>query len=122
MSRPRLAKLLWTVSGNGETFRRYAYDQIGVGAETEPGGALVGTCDAGKVSLLVEHVRNDLKVQVRRPAAIDAHIADAGERRSPCDGLALVQSIERSGAQVAVEGEEGDFPVVLPGNAMLQDD
>src|SRR5579885_920341 len=122
MRRSRPENLLRVSVRRGKACFWNARDKIGVGTEAQPERALARTRHAGEIADEVEHIGDDLEMQVRGPAAVDAHLADPRESRSPRYRLALVQAVERGEAQMAVEGIEGERLVVFARDSMLQDD
>src|SRR2546421_12470921 len=64
---------------------------------------------------------DDLKMQVRRPAAVDLVAANAGKGRSLRNGLAMVEASERALAQVTVQRVEGEALAGRERDGVLQD-
>ena len=87
---------------------RNAEDEIGIGREAEPDRTLGGEGNTGKIRGTIEKVENDLKMKMRRPAAIFASVADVGEDFAARDVLADFQRRECRGGEMAVESEEFD--------------
>ena len=93
-------------SGRRKMAGRNAYDEIGIGRQTEPDGALGGESYTGKIRGTIEKVENDLKMNMRRPAAIFPGVADVSKNLATGDVLANFQRRKRSGGEMAVKSEE----------------
>jgi hypothetical protein len=85
-----------------------AEDEIRIGREAEPDRALGGKGNTGKIAGTIEKVENDLKMKMRRPAAVFASVADMSEDFAAGDALAHFERRERCGGEMAVKGEEVD--------------
>jgi hypothetical protein len=85
-----------------------AEDKIRIGRKAEPDRTLGGEGNTGKIAGTIEKVENNLKMKVRRPAAVFASVADMGEDFAAGNALADSQRRERCGGEMAVESEEVD--------------
>jgi len=85
-----------------------AEDEIRIGREAEPDRALGGEGNTGKIGGTIEKVENDLKMKMRRPAAVFASVADMSEDFAAGNALAHFERRERCGGEMAVESEEVD--------------
>ena len=75
----------WKMAGGN------AEDEVGIGRKAEPDRTLGGEGHAGKIGGAIEKVENNLKMQMRRPAAIFARVADVREDFATRDALANFQ-------------------------------
>ena len=85
-----------------------AENKIRIGRKAEPDRTLGGEGNTGKIAGTIEKVENNLKMKVRRPAAVFASVADMGEDFAAGNALADSQRRERCGGEMAVESEEVD--------------
>ena len=85
-----------------------AEDEIGVGRQAEPDGTLGGKGDAGKIGGAIEKVEDDLKMEMRRPAAIFASVADVRKDFATGNALTNFQRRKRRSGEMAIESEEFD--------------
>ena len=109
--RPSRARRAASVSARagapaGKALGGHAGEQVGIGRERGPDGALRGGGHAGKVAVQVQRIDDELQVEVGRPAAVDRRGAQRGDLLSGGDGLADGDHGERFAAQVTVEREE----------------
>ena len=79
-----------------------AHEQIRIRRNACPHRALGSESDAGKIRAQIQQIQNDLKMKMRRPAAIFVGAADAREFLPPRDGLADFQLRESVSGEVAV--------------------
>src|SRR5580658_2520126 len=89
-----------------EALARNAEQQIWIRRERSPHGALRRGGDAGKIGTVVEQVQDNLKMKVRRPAAVFLSVTDPGELLSARDALAGLQPVKGFPCEVAVEREK----------------
>jgi len=85
-----------------------AEDKIRIGRKAEPDRTLGGEGNTGKIAGTIEKVENNLKMKMRRPAAVFASVANMGEDFAAGNALADSQRRERCGGEMAVESEEVD--------------
>ena len=85
-------------------WRRLARDQQpGVGTKAFPDRPFVGKGHAREVALLVQHIQNHLKMQVRRPVTIFRHRADLAKFRARQNSFSHFQTLQRGPVQVSVQ-------------------
>ena len=80
--------------------------QVRIGADAVPHGALAGAHRAIHVARHIEHIGDQLHVDMRPPVAIGRCAADACELRPFRDALADGEAVERIARQMAVERKE----------------
>jgi hypothetical protein len=85
---------------------RNAKDEIGIRREAGPDETFRGEGNARKIGGAIEKVENDLKVEMRGPAAIFSCVADVCEDFATGNALVALEGRESFGGQMAVEGEE----------------
>ena len=93
-------------SDGGEALRGDAQDEIGVGAERGPRLARAGRRDARKLAVAVEHVRDDLEVNVRRPVAVARRGAHGSDPRALRDGSPRGNAVDGFRREVTVQRVE----------------
>ena len=96
-------------------------DQVRVGTDGEPERALGGPAGADEVAARAEHVEDDLKMQMRRPVAVDRKVPHGGEALPFADDRARDEAGKRLAGEVAVQRVEAErSPVVF--HAVLEHD
>ena len=81
-------------------------NEVGIGREREPDGALARRADPVEVAVPVQHVRDDLEVDVGRPVTVAGRRADRADALSARDRRPGRKRPDRVGRQVAVERVE----------------
>ena len=94
------------LGGRPERRAGNAQDEVGIGREREPDRALARRADPVEVAVPVQHVRDDLEVDVGRPVAVAGRRADRADALSARDRRPGRQRPDRVGRQVAVERVE----------------
>ena len=82
-------------------FRWNAQQEIGIWRNTRPDRTLAGSCHAGKLRAAIQQIQNNLKVKVRRPAAVFV------QRPNSCKDLALRNRLTRRQVAAASRASNG---------------
>ena len=81
-------------------------DQVRIRTKTEPHCALPRGAGARKISGIIEKVRNDLDVQMRRPMAVDGRVPDRPNASTLGDGHACRQPLQRLLIEMTIQSEK----------------
>src|SRR6187455_3356396 len=103
-----------------ESLRWNPKNEIRVGRNTEPGRTLAPGRDTVEITRHLEHVRDDLHVDVRPPVAVCRRCTDRGEPLPRLDSLSDLQPFERSAIEVTVQRVETRR--LIAGNVVTKDE